>query len=239
MTYIGLGSKPTYTAKLTNTALHWRDNGGGRYYNSFFGDFGGATMCIEGGSLPSGTPTSANTSGQRASTAYNSAGAGADRGRLGHLVLRPGVGQPAGAEEQHLLVLRERQHDPERDGGPGRDLRLRRGQGLLRPGRLHERGAAEPVPRLQRAAADQRPDAHRGGHDRQAGPGLEDRPAAQERQRDRLERPRLVRRRLVLQPGDLPGRLLARQQLGVRLVHAGAARLLPDLRLRRTSRRRR
>ena len=73
MTYIGLGSKASYTAKLTNTALHWRDNGGGRYYNSFFGDFGGATMCIEGGTLPSGTPTGNNTSGQRASTAYNSA----------------------------------------------------------------------------------------------------------------------------------------------------------------------
>jgi hypothetical protein len=67
-TYVGLGQK-AYTDKLKNTVLHFRDNSGGRYYNSFFADFGGAPICIEGG----GTGTSGTapvTSGERAITAY-------------------------------------------------------------------------------------------------------------------------------------------------------------------------
>ncbi|MGH3864269.1 hypothetical protein [Actinokineospora sp.] len=66
-TYVGLGQK-AYTGRLTNTALHFRDNAGGRYYNSFFADFGGAPLCIEGGAL--GTPIGPNTSAQRATTDY-------------------------------------------------------------------------------------------------------------------------------------------------------------------------
>ena len=50
-----------------NTALHFRDNAGGRYYNSAFLDFGGASLIIEGGST---TSTDANTSGERTQTAY-------------------------------------------------------------------------------------------------------------------------------------------------------------------------
>ena len=67
-TLVGLGQK-TYTGKLLNTALHWRDNGGGRWYNSFFADFGGAPLCIEGGNTGTGCAV-ANTSGQRSTTPY-------------------------------------------------------------------------------------------------------------------------------------------------------------------------
>jgi len=35
-----------------NTGMHFRDNAGGREYNSFYGDFGGATMLIESGQFP-------------------------------------------------------------------------------------------------------------------------------------------------------------------------------------------
>ncbi len=61
LTFVGLGQKD-YTARPTNTALHYRDNAGGRDYNSFFADFGGATMCIEG--------LGVNTSCERAATPY-------------------------------------------------------------------------------------------------------------------------------------------------------------------------
>jgi hypothetical protein len=67
-TYVGLGQK-TYTDKLKNTALIFRDNAGGRYYNSFFADFGGAPICIEGGNT-GGSSTAANSSGERSITAY-------------------------------------------------------------------------------------------------------------------------------------------------------------------------
>jgi hypothetical protein len=66
-TYIGQGSKPTYTDKLRNTALHFRDAAGGRYYNSLFADWGGAALLVEG----AGTScTGANTSTQKATTDY-------------------------------------------------------------------------------------------------------------------------------------------------------------------------
>ena len=70
VTYIGLGAdKATYTARSTNTALHLRDNAGGRFYNSAILDFGGAEALIEGATLP-GDANAINTSGQRAQTAY-------------------------------------------------------------------------------------------------------------------------------------------------------------------------
>jgi hypothetical protein len=47
VTYVGLGADAAYTIKPRNTALHFRDNGGGRYYNSVFMDFGGAGVLIE------------------------------------------------------------------------------------------------------------------------------------------------------------------------------------------------
>jgi hypothetical protein len=65
-TLVGLGQK-AYTNKAQNTALQFRDNAGGRWYNSFFADFGGAPLCIEGGTV---TSTDANTSGQRSVTNY-------------------------------------------------------------------------------------------------------------------------------------------------------------------------
>src|SRR5688572_23002015 len=68
VTYVGLGQK-TYTDKAKNTALHFRDNAGGRYYNSFFADFGGAPLCIEGGNTGTST-TAPNSSGERTVTAY-------------------------------------------------------------------------------------------------------------------------------------------------------------------------
>jgi hypothetical protein len=67
-TVVGLGNdKLTYTARLTNTALHFRDNAGGRQYNSAYLDFGGAAAMIEGGSTAC---TAAGSSGERSSTAY-------------------------------------------------------------------------------------------------------------------------------------------------------------------------
>ncbi len=68
-TYVGLGQK-TYTDKAKNTALHFRDNAGGRYYNSLFADFGGAPLLIEGGST-GGTSTDPLTSGARSIAAYS------------------------------------------------------------------------------------------------------------------------------------------------------------------------
>jgi hypothetical protein len=70
VTYIGLGAdKTTYTGRSTNTALHLRDNAGGRFYNSAILDFGGAETLIEGATLP-GAGNAANTSGQRSESAY-------------------------------------------------------------------------------------------------------------------------------------------------------------------------
>ena len=66
-TVVGLGNNKSYTAKLTNTAMHWRDNGGGRHYNSAYLDFGGAAAMIEGGST---VCDAAGSSGQRSLTAY-------------------------------------------------------------------------------------------------------------------------------------------------------------------------
>ena len=55
-TFVGLGAaKTTYPLRNQNTVLHFRDNAGGRYYNSFFADFGGADACIEGGSSAGGS----------------------------------------------------------------------------------------------------------------------------------------------------------------------------------------
>ena len=67
LTWVGLGGTKLYTDSLTNTALHFRDNSGGRIYNSLLGDFGGATMLIEG---TTSSQTGALSSGQRATTAY-------------------------------------------------------------------------------------------------------------------------------------------------------------------------
>ncbi len=69
-TYIGLGGTKAYTDRLMNTGLHFRDNGGGRDYNSFLGDFGGATMLIESGNFPI-IGTAANTSAGRTVAAYS------------------------------------------------------------------------------------------------------------------------------------------------------------------------
>jgi hypothetical protein len=68
ITAIGLGQK-NYTAKLTNTALHFRDNAGGRQYNSTYLDFGGAAALIEGGTPATGD-VAAGSSGQRSITPY-------------------------------------------------------------------------------------------------------------------------------------------------------------------------
>jgi hypothetical protein len=72
-TMIGKGGSTAaaanYTNRLFNSAMAWRDNGGGRWYNSFFGDFGGDAMVIEGGTIAQGA-TAASTSGARAIAAY-------------------------------------------------------------------------------------------------------------------------------------------------------------------------
>jgi hypothetical protein len=65
-TFVGLGQKD-FTGKSGNTALKFRDNAGGRYHNSYFLDFGGASVLMEGGSS---TSTDPNTSGERAITPY-------------------------------------------------------------------------------------------------------------------------------------------------------------------------
>ncbi len=67
VTYVGLGQK-AFTSSLTNTVLHFRDNAGGRYYNSFFADFGGAPLCIEGANTGGGCGTL--TSCERSGAAY-------------------------------------------------------------------------------------------------------------------------------------------------------------------------
>ncbi|RME10053.1 MAG: hypothetical protein D6816_03755, partial [Bacteroidetes bacterium] len=69
MTYIGHGVGKGYTNELKDTVVKFRDNAGGRYYNSFFMDFGGAPLLIEGGATD---PTAPNTSGERSITAYPS-----------------------------------------------------------------------------------------------------------------------------------------------------------------------
>src|SRR6185436_11938308 len=66
-TVVGLGGTKNYTAHFTNTAMHWRDNGGGRHYNSAYLDFGGAAAMIEGGST---VCDAAGSSGERSKTAY-------------------------------------------------------------------------------------------------------------------------------------------------------------------------
>jgi hypothetical protein len=84
-TYIGLGGTKSYTTPSVaakNLNVHFRDDAGGRYYNSFFGDFGGATMMIEGGDLPGGSQTGLETSGERAITAYGT-------GQTGYCRLAP------------------------------------------------------------------------------------------------------------------------------------------------------
>jgi hypothetical protein len=61
-TFIGLGGNgapqdplKSYAVKPTNTALHIRDNAATAYYNSFFGNFGGAFGLIEGACGANGT----------------------------------------------------------------------------------------------------------------------------------------------------------------------------------------
>jgi hypothetical protein len=66
-TYVGLGGQKNYTAHNENTVVHFRDNSGGRWYNSAFLDFGGAEALIEGGTA---SPNSANTSGERSGAPY-------------------------------------------------------------------------------------------------------------------------------------------------------------------------
>ncbi|HXV77055.1 MAG TPA: hypothetical protein VD788_12130, partial [Candidatus Polarisedimenticolaceae bacterium] len=74
-TYVGLGAG----GGSSNTALHFRDNTGFRYYNSAFLDFRGAAALVEG-ATDSTFPrdpalgTAANTSGERAITAFPPAG---------------------------------------------------------------------------------------------------------------------------------------------------------------------
>ena len=72
-TMIGKGGSTAaadnYTNRSFNSALVWRDNAGGRWYNSLFGDFGGDALAIEGGTIATGS-TASNTSGQRSITAY-------------------------------------------------------------------------------------------------------------------------------------------------------------------------
>jgi len=53
----GLGDSPVPAALLKNTALHFRDGGGGRYYNSIFMDFGGAIALVEGDANPANHST--------------------------------------------------------------------------------------------------------------------------------------------------------------------------------------
>ena len=65
-TFVGLGQK-SYTGKLTNLGAVYRDNAGGRLYNSFFADFGGAPVLVEGGTAQAIEP---NTSAERATTPY-------------------------------------------------------------------------------------------------------------------------------------------------------------------------
>jgi len=67
VTVVGLGQKPTYTDRLKNTVMHFRDNAGGRHFNSAYLDFGGAAAMIEGGSAAC---DAAGSSGQRSLTAY-------------------------------------------------------------------------------------------------------------------------------------------------------------------------
>ena len=68
LTSIGHGQK-TFTDYNKNTGLHIRDNAGGRFYNSAFLDYAGASVLIEGGST---TGNSAGTSGERSITSYAS-----------------------------------------------------------------------------------------------------------------------------------------------------------------------
>lgn len=63
----GIGPGLDYTGRGENTPLHFRDNSGGRWYNSAFLEFGGAEALIEGGTASS---NSANTSGERSGAAY-------------------------------------------------------------------------------------------------------------------------------------------------------------------------
>ncbi|HUD71921.1 MAG TPA: hypothetical protein VMQ62_08145, partial [Dongiaceae bacterium] len=63
----GIGAGLDFTGRGENTVLHFRDNSGGRWYNSAFLEFGGAEALIEGGSA---SGNSAVTSGERAGTAY-------------------------------------------------------------------------------------------------------------------------------------------------------------------------
>ncbi|HKQ96571.1 MAG TPA: hypothetical protein VJV75_01720 [Candidatus Polarisedimenticolia bacterium] len=63
----GIGAGLDFTGRGENTALHFRDNSGGRWYNSAFLEFGGAEALIEGGTASS---NSAGTSGERSGAAY-------------------------------------------------------------------------------------------------------------------------------------------------------------------------
>ena len=65
-TFVGLGQKP-FSASLMNLGAVFRDNAGGRVYNSFWADFGGAPVLIEGGVAAAIEP---NTSAERSTTAY-------------------------------------------------------------------------------------------------------------------------------------------------------------------------
>jgi hypothetical protein len=66
VTFIGHGQKQ-FDGNDRNTVVHMRDNAGGRYYNSFAGDWGGASVLIEG---TSSSGTGANSAGERSITPY-------------------------------------------------------------------------------------------------------------------------------------------------------------------------
>ncbi len=67
MTFVGLGQK-AFTNRNQNTVVHFRDNAGGRVYNSAFLDFGGANGLIEG---TSASGTGASSSGERTQADYS------------------------------------------------------------------------------------------------------------------------------------------------------------------------
>jgi hypothetical protein len=213
-TLVGLGQK-TYTGKLLNTALHWRDNGGGRWYNSFFADFGGAPLCIEGGNTGTGCAV-ANTSGQRASsptcpTASSTSRPPAPSSWSCRTTTSGAFGTAGGVPVGGRLGLRLRRRE-----GPLRsrvftnvaldNLSLGCGTALPHP---------QPDPRQLRRSQHARP---RALH-RPAGPGgglgeQHDQPGA--------AGGRVLHARLL--QGRLP-----RQQLAGRLVHPGPPGALPHL----------
>ena len=222
VTEIGLGQK-AYTDKLKNTALHFRDNAGGRHYNSFFGDFGGATMCIEGGN--SGTSATApDTSGARAIALYTPDGVFyRDPDSDFELELQNdtfwcfGAGQNPVTGDNTGAVNGCDASKIHYDNGAFTNASLKNaylGCATPLPIRTLVRtpigDATKPDPIT---SIDPRPGARK--------------PAAH-------DRPDRARRRL-LQPGCVQGRLQPGEQLGQRLVHHVAPRVLPVVQRRQSA----